>query len=175
MRLLAPSGAAALAEPFEIPQKEQHKVTDTDQPASKFFTFTVDATTGQIVKFETFDASGVRHELSEQERANLAQAGSEGLEVVLEEAFEAGIDCVLGDEEGTDETEESKEETELRQMLLSPLIKHSRAKHLLQREVLSRAILGTLLGHSVKAGPTVSSRSPTAGAESGAEVGTRAN
>jgi hypothetical protein len=150
-------------------------VTDTDQSANKFFTFTIDAATGQIVKFETFDASGVRHELSEQEKASLAKAGSEGLEEAFKEAFEAGIDCVLGDEEETDQTEQSKEEIALRRMLLSPLIKHSRAKHLLQREILSRAILGTLISHSVKSDPTVFGRGPTARAESGANVETRAN
>ncbi len=152
-------------------------MTDTDQSTHRFFTFTIDAETGQVVKLETFDASGARYELSEQEKASLAQAGSERLEEVLEEAFEAGIDCVLGDGEESDPKSESSEEIELRQELLLPLIKRSRAKRLLRREILNRAILGTLISDSVKASAKVNGPGPAAGAgsQSGAKVETRAN
>ena len=40
------------------PQKEQ-KMSEVDQSGGRFFTFTIDASTGKVVKFETFDASGV--------------------------------------------------------------------------------------------------------------------
>ena len=43
-----------------------------------------------------------------------------------EEAFEAGIDCVLGGDDSTSETEESAQHAELRHVLVAPLIEHSR-------------------------------------------------
>ena len=116
------------------------------------FTFTIDAS-GEVVKLETVDANGTRHELSDDEKSTLAQEGSEGLERALEAAFEAGIDCVLGNGGGEEQSAESKQDTELRQLLLVPLMKHSAAKRLLKREVLNRAILGTLIQHSMKTAP----------------------
>lgn len=155
------------------PQKEQ-KMTEVDQSGGKLFTFTIDASTGQVVKFETLDATGVRHELSDEEKASLAQEGSERLEQALEEAFAAGIDCVLG-EDGHDETEESAQDAQLRHLLLTPLIKDSPAKRLLQREVLGRAILGTLIQHSMKPPSTASAGSASAGLESDRAATSRAN
>jgi hypothetical protein len=149
-------------------------MTESDQPVGRFFTFTIDATTGQVVKFETFDASGAWHDLSEHEKAALTQAGSERLEEALGEAFEAGIDCVLG-EEGQDEPEESAQEAELRQLLLSQLIRYSPAKHLLQREALNRVILGTLINDSIKPLPPASGRNTPGAGESNPAGGTRAN
>jgi len=155
------------------PQKEQ-KMTELDQSGGKLFTFTIDASTGQVVKFETLDATGVRHELSDEEKASLAQEGSERLEEALEEAFEAGIDCVLG-ENGHGETEESEQDAQLRHLLLTPLIKGSPAKRLLQREVLGRVILGTLIEHSMKPPSAASTASPSAGLEADRAAATRAN
>jgi hypothetical protein len=155
------------------PQKEQ-KMSEGDQSGGKLLTFTIDASTGQVVKFETLDATGVRHELSDEEKASLAQEGSERLEEALEEAFEAGIDCVLG-ENGRDETEESEQDAQLRHLLLTPLIKDSPAKRLLQREVLGRAILGTLIQHSMKPPATASAGSAATGLESDRAAATRAN
>ena len=155
------------------PQKEQ-KMSEVDQSGGKFFTITIDASTGQVVKFETLDATGVRHELSDDEKASLARQGSEGLEEALEEAFEAGIDCVLG-ENGHDETEESEQDAQLRHLLLTPLIKESPAKRLLQRDVLGRAILGTLIQHSMQPPSAASVASASAGLESDRAAATRAN
>jgi len=155
------------------PHKEQ-KMTEVDQSGGKFFTVTIDGSTGQVVKFETLDASGIPHELSDEEKKSLAQEGSERLEQALEEAFEAGIDCVLG-ENGHDGTEESEQDAQLRHLLLTPLIKDSPAKRLLQREVLGRAILGTLIQHSMKPMSAASAGSPSAGLESDRTAATRAN
>jgi hypothetical protein len=121
-----------------------------DQAAAKLLAFTIDANTAQIVKLESLDASGGRHELSEEEKTSLVRPGGEGrLEKVLEQAFEAGIDCVLGGGDA-DSSEESEEEAKLRHLLLTPLIEHSPAKKLLQREVLNRAMLETLIQFSMK-------------------------
>jgi hypothetical protein len=128
------------------------------ESTAKFFAFTIDANTAQIVKAESLDASGASHELSEDEKESLAKAASnDRLEEVLEQAFEAGIACVLGGEFAEDLAEdkakESEEDAELRRLLLKPLIEHSAAKDLMKREVLNRAILETLIEHSMKSHP----------------------
>src|SRR5215469_118356 len=67
------------------------------QSAAQLLTFTIDAKTGQIVKFESLDESGVLHELTAEEKATLArEAMGDQLEEIVEQAFEAGIACVLG-------------------------------------------------------------------------------
>ncbi len=139
-------------------KKSSHKAEESEtnesgaihESGAKLFTFTVDARTAQIVKFESLDSSGARYELSDDEKVSLAREGSsDGLEDLVEQAFEAGIACVLG-EEGRSETKESEEDAELRHLLLTPLIEHSLAKRLLKGEVLNRALLGTLIQHSMK-------------------------
>jgi hypothetical protein len=140
-------------------QKEE-KMTEIAQSAEKLFTFTIDARTAQVVKFETLDASGARHELSDDEKASLAADGNGGLEEFVEQAFEAGIACVLGGDERQENADEPGEEAELRHLLLTPLIEHSPAKRLIQREALNRAILGTLIQHATQA-PAAAVSSPT--------------
>jgi len=122
------------------------------KPAEKpeLLTLTIDAETGQIVRLEGVDSSGARHELSKEQTARLAQQkGEDTLEALIEEAFEAGIASVLGDGAGKFSVSESKEEAELRHLLLRPLIEHSPAKHLMKRATLTRATLGTLLRHGI--------------------------
>src|SRR5271169_6227462 len=78
-------------------------------------TVTIETKTGQIVKIEGVDAAGARHELSDEELARLAkERGKATLETVLEQAFEAGIASVLGDEGDEDEPQESEEDADLR-------------------------------------------------------------
>ena len=129
----------------------------TDQPATavpklKAVTITIDADSADVVRVEGLDAKGARHELSNEEKASLIKdaRSEERLEEVLEHAFEAGIACVLGDDEDEDEetTEESPADAELRHQLLAPLIKRSAVRQLTDRAALHRAILGTLIEHS---------------------------
>jgi hypothetical protein len=136
---------------------------------SKFFSFTIDAETAQIVKFESLDAAGARHELTDDEKASLAKEVAEDrLEEVLEQAFEAGIACVLGDSAQAEQTAESDEDAELRHMLLTPLIEHSPARHLLAREALQRIVLDTLIQHAMKPETEAVASSPsTEGIEEG--------
>jgi hypothetical protein len=95
------------------------------------------------------DAAGTRHELSDQERADIAGKQPEAtLESIVEQAFEAGIDCVLGDAARDEEPPESGEDAELSRALVRSLIGHSAAKRLVERDVLSRAIVGTLIANA---------------------------
>ena len=149
--------------PNEASPKEQ-KTADDNQSGSKLFTFTIDANTAQVVKCETVDASGASHEISDEEMTSLAQQGSQKLEEALEEAFEAGIDCILGGEGGRSDTEESEKDAELRHLLVTPLIEHSPAKRLLQREAVNRVLLGTLIERSTKPSPPRPAGGPAPGA-----------
>src|SRR6516164_859413 len=116
--------------------------------ASDLLTLTIDAKTGHIVKIESVDSTGAHHELSDEERASLAKEKSKAtVEAIIEQAFEAGVACVLGDD-GEDDPPESTKDADLRHLLLWPLIEDSAAKRLLQRDILSRAILATLIQNS---------------------------
>ena len=158
----------------KIPKEE--KMTDMAESVGKLFTFTIDASTAQIVKLETQDASGARHELSDEEKASLAQTGTEdNLEEFVERAFEAGIDCVLGGGEGEGKADEPADEAELRRLLLTPLIEHSPVKRLMQREALSRAILGTLIQHATTKAPADTGSGPAAGPQADRVAPARAN
>lgn len=144
---------------------KKSELTGVDESTSKgpeakarLLAFTIDASTAQIVKLVSLDASGVSHELSDDEKASLATAASrDRLEEVLEQAFEAGIACAMGEaiaadlaeDVAEDRAKESEEDAELRHLLLKPLIEHGAAKDLMKPEVLNRAILETLIEQSM--------------------------
>ena len=112
-------------------------------------TVTIHAKTGQIVKIERVNGPDAHHELTAEEKASLAkEAGRAALEDMIEQAFEAGIACALGDGGDEDDPMESENDTNVRHLLLRPLIENSAAKRLIRRDVLSRAILKTLIDHA---------------------------
>ena len=122
-------------------------------PDADLLTITIQAKTGQIIKIQSAEGGGGGKELSDQERADLLKkASKDTLETLIEQAFEAGIACVLGDPIGRSEADESEEEADLRHLLLAPLIRHSPVQRLMQREVLSRALLGTVVQHGLDPG-----------------------
>ena len=99
------------------------------------------------------DGAGARHDLSDEQRARLAGSPAKAtLEGVIEQAFQAGIDCVLGAEAGGGEAAESKEDAELSHLLLRSLIERSGAKRLLRRDLLHRAIVATLIEQAAAPG-----------------------
>src|SRR6516165_3995369 len=121
---------------------------DTSEPLSHpdLLTVTIDANTGQIIKIEGVNGTRARHELSDAEKVSLAKkTGRATLEAIIEEAFEAGIACGLGEEVDEDEPVESEKDANIRHLLLRPLIENSAVKRLMRREVLSRAFLKTLI------------------------------
>ncbi len=127
--------------------KPETTSSTTEQPVSAgLVALTVDAATGRIINVEGVDAVGARHAFSEVERARFIEKGGEAtLERVVEQAFEAGIDCILGAESDETKPLESEEDAELSRVLLRSLIEHSAAKRLLGQDVLSRAIVATLI------------------------------
>ena len=143
------------------------RMTRSRRSARGVLSFTIDASTGRVLKVETLDAKGARREVSEKEKATLARARTERIEDALEQAFEAGIECVLGGEVEAPEVNDSDNDVALRHVLVSPLMQQSPASRLLQREVLDRAILETLLQHSLTSGSTPGGRHAAgAGSES---------
>jgi hypothetical protein len=131
---------------------EKPKEPNEERPSSggqDLFAFTLDANTGQIIKLEKADSAGVRRQLSELEKLSLRSRKSwRTVEALVEQAFEAGIGCILGNEDEKDEaqdSEESETEAEVRRTLLQPLLERGRTKTLFQRKVLGQAILATAL------------------------------
>ena len=128
----------------------------TSKPVSDLdlLTVTIHAKTGQIIKIEGVDSAGRHHELSDEEKTNLAREKSKAtLEDIIEQAFEAGIACVLGDEDGKDDSPESANDADLRRLLLRPLIEDGAAERLMQRDLLNRAMLTTLIQNSTSSRP----------------------
>jgi hypothetical protein len=116
----------------------------------KLVAVTVDLSKGRIVLVEGVDEAGERHPLTEVERAALADAAAKAsVRRLIEKAFEAGLDCALGEDGEADEAEESAEDAELSAVLLRSLIDDSGAGRLMEPEALRRAIIGTLIEQSV--------------------------
>lgn len=136
-------------------RKPKSPASTTDKMAKPdLFAFTIDAANGRIVTLERVDSGGARHDLSAEERSRLATTkASATVRRLVEQAFEAGIECVLG-ESDEKEPEDSKADSELSHMLLQSLIERSSASHLIESEVLNRAIVGTLIGRAAASGST---------------------
>jgi len=141
------------ADQTEAPKTARSTTVKADQPVHRLMTvtITIDAESAEVVRVEGVDATGARHELSDDEKASLMKEGrDERVTALVEQAFEAGIACVLGIEEEEATTQESPEDAEFRRQLLAPLLERSGLGHLTERPALNRAILGTLMEHSRK-------------------------
>lgn len=102
---------------------------------------TINAAAGRIVKVEKVDKAGKRQELAEEEWAKLV--GDDELEEVegaVEEAFEAGVAAVLGEDYEDEEGYEDDEEKALRRVLIGGLLRRRIRRRILQRLLLSRLL-----------------------------------
>jgi hypothetical protein len=130
---------------------EEPLATTEPPPGADLIALTIDTTNARIVTIEHVDASGARKPLSKEEKSRLAEARPGArLEHLLEQAFEAGIEFVLGAND-EDEPAESKDDYELNRLLLQSLIERSRAKRLIESGSIDHALLGTLMGRAAKA------------------------
>jgi hypothetical protein len=108
---------------------------------------TINAPMGKIVSVEKIDKAGKRHEVAEEEWAQLVGDDEvEDIEVALEEAFEAGIAAVLGEEYEDDEAYEDDEERALRRFLIRGLMR----RRPIQRRILQRVLVSRLLRRDLK-------------------------
>jgi hypothetical protein len=129
----------------------------TQTPPPRRFAFTLDANTGEIAKIENVDSSGQRRDLSRAERLDLAkELPGVGVEALLEQAFEAGIACLLDDEVTKEDEKETEEEAGVRQVLLQDLMERTFAAKALRREVLRRAVVQTLIRDTTGSGESES-------------------
>ena len=102
---------------------------------------TINPTMGRIVKVEKVDKAGKRQELAEEEWAKLVGEDEvEEIEGAIEEAFEAGVAGVLGEEYEDDEGYEDDEEKAIRRFLIGKLLRRSIRRRILQRLLLSRLL-----------------------------------
>jgi hypothetical protein len=115
----------------------------TSQP--NLLAVTISADTGEVVKVEKVEGTGVRRDLQDTDQVGLALRDAPTLGVLIEQAFEAGIACVLGVQDEREEPEESEVEADLRRALLMPLIENARAAGLLKQGALGKAILATAI------------------------------
>jgi hypothetical protein len=130
------------ADQTEAP-KTRTTAVRADQPVHRLMTvtITIDAESAEVVRVEGVDATGARRELSDDEKASLMKEGrDERVTALVEQAFEAGIACVLGIEE-EEETQESPEDAEFRRQLLAPLLERSGVGHLTERPALKPTVM----------------------------------
>lgn len=121
------------------------------KPTGGLYCFTIDSAEGRIVMVERVDSDGTRHQLNVEQKASLAGLkAAMPMRRLVEQAFEAGIDFVLGD--GAAEAQESKEDRELSSILVQTLIEGSKAKELVKSETLEKTIADTLIGHAAHGG-----------------------
>jgi hypothetical protein len=115
-------------------------------PKSELLAFTLDTSTGDIIKIENVDSAGHRRELSKTERQQLAKdRPGIGVDALVERAFEAGIACVSDDDDSDEDDKESKDEAGVRRILLNSLMERTFARRALRAEVLRQAIVQTLI------------------------------
>ena len=147
---------------------ESSRTMPDSQPSNGgLITATIEAVTGKIIAVRSIDDAGEPSELTTDRRARLSQQiGEASLEDLFEQAFEAGIASVLGDDdtEADAEANESEEDVALRHQILQPMIEHSAARRLIQQEVLGRAIVGTLIRKAAARSPDAAAPSRPASA-----------
>ena len=122
----------------------------TEAVADEELVVTINPAMGKIVKVEKTDKSGKRQELAEEEWAKfVGEDEVDEIETALEDAFEAGVAGVLGEEYEVDgeEADEDDEERALRRILIGRLLRRS-----VRRRLLQRLVLGRLLRHGSSRG-----------------------
>lgn len=146
-----PAGGAAQAHrKSRRPAADRPGSASASRPAR--LAFTLDLSTGAVIRIETVGAADERRDLSEGERLALSSgAGEEPVEALIERAFEAGIACMLRDEE--DEGPDDAAEADLRRLILKPLMDDGPAAGLMRRDVVERAIVETLIRHGLRPRP----------------------
>jgi hypothetical protein len=133
---------------------EPAKASNTHAGArSERLAFTLDATSGEIIKVENVDSAGQRRELAKPERQELAkERAGVGVEALIEGAFEAGIGCLLGSGDRKEDEGEPEDEPGVRSILLKSLMEGTSAARAVRREVLRQAIIQTLIQDAAGSG-----------------------
>ena len=113
------------------PEEEMEQLVVTINPAM-----------GEIVKVEKIDKAGKHSELSEEECGRLVGEDEvEEIQAALDEAFEAAVLSVVGQEDQADGEHEDDEEKAIRRFLISDLL----IPRAVRRRILHRLLLSRLL------------------------------
>jgi hypothetical protein len=113
------------------PEEEMKQLVVTISPAK-----------GGIVKVEKIDKAGKHEELSEEECGRLVGEDEvEEIEAALDEAFEAAVVSVIGDDDEAEGEDEDDEERALRRFLISDLL----IPRAVRRRILHRLLLNNML------------------------------
>jgi predicted XRE-type DNA-binding protein len=100
----------------------------------------------RIIEVLSIDDAGAPAKLRTDRRGAPSKQGvDEALEDLFEQVFDAGIACVLGDDGEDADAGESDEDIALRRQIFRGIIEHSMAQRLMQKEVLGRAMVRTLI------------------------------
>lgn len=125
----------------ETPASKKETSQATLAGETEQLVLTLNVATGEIVNVEKLDKAGHRHELSDDEYAELAVDDvTDELEDALEAAYETGIADVLG---------EDTEEIALRRLAVGSLLIRGMLRHELGRQLLHRAIRRQVLGRGL--------------------------
>ena len=137
--------------PKAAPETKRPKsAAASERTAAGIYSFTIDTGSSRIVMVERVDADGTRHALTAEEKTKLAKTPpAMPLRRLVERAFEAGVDYVLG-ADAEPESPESKEEGELSGILVQTMIKGSKANELVKGDALDRTVIDTLIVHAAK-------------------------
>jgi hypothetical protein len=139
------------------PRKPAVRRAAASGPGADTLVVTLRVGDGSVLKIEGVQADGARRELTAAEAATLlGDRPGATVQGLVQEAFEAGIVCILDDEQpgAPDEASgESQEDSMLHDELLDALIEHSPARRLLQRDVLNSALLRTIINGATGAAP----------------------
>ncbi|MBV9994338.1 MAG: hypothetical protein JO127_03900 [Caulobacteraceae bacterium] len=152
----SPEGGAA---DHSRPRRRRRQATASPaKPAEALVLVTLKAADGSIVKIETVNPDGSERQLSPRRAKQLlGERLNSTLHGLVQQAFEAGIACVLDERtfagRAEEDAGESEEEADLHDLLLDSLIERTPAKQLLRREVLNSAMLGTIIREASAAPP----------------------
>jgi hypothetical protein len=103
---------------------------------------TINPAMGGIVKVEKIDKAGKHEELTEEECGRLlGEDEVEEIQAALDEAFDAAIVSVIGDEDQADGEYEDDEEKAIRRFLISDLL----IPRAVRRRILHRLLLSRML------------------------------
>jgi hypothetical protein len=125
-------------------ESERKGVTSKSAPEeeTKQLVVTIKPAMGGIVKVEKIDKAGKHEELSDEECARLVGEDEvDEIQDAIEEAFEAAVMSVIGDEDQAERENDDEEEKAIRRFLINDLlIPRSVHRRILHRLLLSRML-----------------------------------
>ena len=103
---------------------------------------TINPAMGGILKVEKIDKAGRHEELSDEEWVRLVGEDEvDEIQDAIDEAFEAAVMCVIGEEDQTERENDDEEEKAIRRFLINDLLIPSA----IRRRILNRLLMSRML------------------------------